>query len=67
MNTSIKTIGKVALCGVCAVTMLQTQANGQTYTLTDGTSSAVYSPGTVGGMTAWMRPTSAARTTVMVT
>jgi MYXO-CTERM domain-containing protein len=53
MNTSIKTIGKVALCGVCAVTLLQTQANGQTYTLTDGTSSAVYSPGTVGGMTEW--------------
>lgn len=56
MKTTTKSMtffAKLALCAVAAVALMQIPADAIQYTLTDGTSSAVYDPATVGGMTDW--------------
>lgn len=53
MNMAIKSIGKAALCGIFAAAFSTTLTQAQPYTLTDGSSFAIYDPTSVGGMTNW--------------
>ncbi len=53
MENIIQSIVRASVCVIGAWAVLQPQANAQTYTLSHGSSTATYTPTSIGGMTDW--------------